>query len=63
MGWKKFSFYCGVPQGSMLGPLLLSIYMLPLHRIIQKTDSNYFKAFNGLNYMKDSLTSMCLGTN
>ena len=43
---KKYVINCGMPQGSILGPVLLSLHMLPLCSVIKRYGINFHSYTN-----------------
>lgn len=47
---KRYKINCGVPQGSILGPTHLDLYMLPLGNVFRRRGIN----FHGYGYADDT---------
>jgi hypothetical protein len=55
---KKDNLVCGVPQGSVLGPLLFLIYVNDMHRSSQKFDFYLFADDTNLLYAEKDLRKL-----
>ena len=60
---RRVSVKCGVPQGSILGPLLFLIYINDLHQSIKKSTVHHFADDTNILHINKSYKKLCLNIN
>ena len=60
---SPLSVKCGVPQGSILGPLLFLIYINDLHQSIKKSTVHHFADDTNILHINKSYKKLCLNIN